>query len=250
MGDPAVSVLIPVYNNARYLRECLDSVIGQSLKDLEIIIINDGSTDPEANSLLREYAAKDKRIKLINKENTGYGHSLNIAISEAKGEYLAIIESDDFIHNKMFEILLWAAKCGDLDIVKSDFAWFVDYRKRRLFQKHKAKPENRKYYKVYSDLLDKDFFRMPVFIQPGLYKTDFIKKNNIRFNESPGASFQDNGFFFLLLLYGGKIAFVDAILYFMRKDNEASSVNSRNKTEAIFKEYAFIRKIIDEYEAR
>ena len=93
---PKVSVIIPVYNVEKYLRQCLDSVINQTLKDIEIICVDDGSTDNCPN-ILDEYAAKDARIKIIHKKNEGYGKAMNVGISHASGEYIGIVEPDDYI---------------------------------------------------------------------------------------------------------------------------------------------------------
>ena len=92
---PKVSILIPIFNVEKYLRQCLDSAVNQTLKDIEIICINDGSTDSSLE-ILKEYAKVYNSIKIINKQNTGYGHSMNCGLKLAKGEYIGIIESDDF----------------------------------------------------------------------------------------------------------------------------------------------------------
>ena len=99
---PKISVLIPVYNAEQYLNKCIQSVISQSLKNIEIIIINDGSND---SSLEIIKSFKDERIKLFNKKNSGYGASLNLAINNAQGEYISILEADDFMHENMLETL-------------------------------------------------------------------------------------------------------------------------------------------------
>ena len=117
---PAVSVLIPCFNVERYLRECLDSVVNQTLRDLEIICVNDGSTDATPD-ILREYAARDSRILLIDKQNSGYGDSMNRALDAASGDYIGIVESDDRADPAMFETLHDLAVKFDCDLVKSNF---------------------------------------------------------------------------------------------------------------------------------
>ena len=99
-----VSILIPCYNVEKYIRQCLDSVVNQTLKDIEIICINDGSTDSTLD-ILRKYENRDNRIKVISKHNSGYGASMNIGLETAKGEYVGIVESDDFVEPNMFEKL-------------------------------------------------------------------------------------------------------------------------------------------------
>ena len=99
-----VSIIIPVCNVEVYLRECIESALNQTLKEIEIICVNDGSTDGSLR-ILKEYAAKDKRVKIIDKENAGYGHTMNIGMDMAQGEYIAILESDDYILPNMMQTL-------------------------------------------------------------------------------------------------------------------------------------------------
>ena len=96
-----LSVIIPVYNVEQYLGECLESVIKQTLKDIEIICVNDGSTD-NSLEIIKKFARKDERIKIIDKPNSGYGDSMNKGLETETGEYIGIVESDDFIEPDMF----------------------------------------------------------------------------------------------------------------------------------------------------
>ena len=120
----AVSVIVPVYNVERYLRQCLDSLRAQTLKEIEIICVNDGSTDG-CPGILEEYAKKDSRIRMINKENTGYGDSMNIGIRAATGEYIGIAEPDDYVLPAMYKTLYRAAVSHQCEIVKADFYRFT-----------------------------------------------------------------------------------------------------------------------------
>ena len=104
-----VSIVVPIYNVEKYLRQCLNSIINQTLKDIEIICVNDGSTDL-STQIINEFAEKDNRIKIINKENSGYGASMNRGFDSATGEYLGIVESDDYADPCMFEKLYGIAK--------------------------------------------------------------------------------------------------------------------------------------------
>ena len=88
-GSPVLSLLIPIYNVQRYLRECLDSALAQTLKDIEIICINDGSTD-NSPAIIREYMEHDRRVKMIDKANSGYGDSMNHGLEMARGKYVGI----------------------------------------------------------------------------------------------------------------------------------------------------------------
>ena len=102
---PKITVMMPVYNAEPFLDECMQSILTQTLKDIEILCIDDGSKD-NSGVMLDEYASKDDRIRVTHKNNTGYGHSMNLAIREATGDYLAIVEPDDYIHKDAFKIYI------------------------------------------------------------------------------------------------------------------------------------------------
>ena len=123
MSTPKVSVVVPIYNVEKYLRVCLDSLVGQTLKEIEIICVDDGSTD-SSKEIIREYVKKDARVKMIAKEkNSGYGNSMNQGFDMAGGDYIGILESDDFAEPTMYEKLYAAAHENSLDMAKSSF-WF------------------------------------------------------------------------------------------------------------------------------
>ena len=121
-----VSVIIPVYNVEDYLKECLDSVLSQTLKDIEVICVDDCSTD-DSLKILQEYANNDDRIKIIkNEKNSGQGFSRNEGIKKATGEYIGFVDSDDFIDLNLFEISFKKAKKLDLDVLlfKTEFRFW------------------------------------------------------------------------------------------------------------------------------
>ena len=129
-----VSIIVPTYNVEKYLRECMDSIEGQSLTDVEIICVNDGSTDCSEN-ILREYAEKDRRVRVIEQENAGYGRAVNVGIREARGEYIGIVEPDDYIERRMLEKLYATASRYSLDFVKADCAFFRGDAEQRIFDR-------------------------------------------------------------------------------------------------------------------
>ncbi|MDR1337533.1 MAG: glycosyltransferase [Rickettsiales bacterium] len=118
---PAISVVIPVYNVEKYLRRCLDSVAGQTFSDWEAICVNDGSPDNSA-AILAEYAARDKRFKVITKENGGLSDARNVGTDAATGDYLIYLDSDDFIHPQTMEFSYALAQRDGSDIV----SWYKD----------------------------------------------------------------------------------------------------------------------------
>ena len=101
---PKISIILPVYNVEKYLKQCLDSIINQTFTDFECICVNDGSTDSSLK-ILQQYASKDNRFKIINQENKGLSESRNIGLSVAIGDYILFIDSDDFIDNNFCEVL-------------------------------------------------------------------------------------------------------------------------------------------------
>lgn len=113
-----ISVIIPVYNVESYLKRCLDSVINQSYQDLEIILIDDGSTD-NSSKICDEYASNDPRVIVIHKQNAGQAAARNDGINIAKGEYIAFVDSDDWIELDMYELLMQAIIDTKADIVAS-----------------------------------------------------------------------------------------------------------------------------------
>ena len=112
-----VSVIVPVYNTEKYLKICLDSLVNQSLKEIEILVINDCSTD-NSKSVLDKYEEKYQNIKVFhNKTNKGIGYNRNFGIKESKGEFVAFIDSDDWVEKNMFEKMYNKAKEDNLDLV-------------------------------------------------------------------------------------------------------------------------------------
>lgn len=119
-----ISVLVPVYNTSKYLDRCMKSLLNQTYKDLEIVVINDGSTD-DSLSKLEQYAKKDSRVKVYSYENAGISKTRNRALEQAHGEYITFVDSDDFIDHRMIEKLYQAAIKRDLDVVQCNFV--MDY---------------------------------------------------------------------------------------------------------------------------
>lgn len=238
-----VSIVIPVYNVENYLHECMNSAINQSLKDIEIICVNDGSTD---NSLriLKEYAAMDSRVKIIDKNNAGYGHTMNIGMDMAQGEYIGIIESDDYVKLIMFETLYNIAAAQNIDIVKADFYRFtVSNGYLRLF--YNVLSDNPELYN--KAIYDIDSLEMFKFTNTwsGIYKRSFLRQYIIRHNETPGASYQDNGFWFQTTISASSIYYLDRPFYMNRRDNPNSSVYQRDKVYIGNKEYDFIYQFLE-----
>ena len=243
-----VSVIIPTYNVEPYLIECMESVTKQTLKDIEIICINDGSTD-NSLQILHDYAEKDSRILLIDKENEGYGIGVNQGLDMATGEYIGIVEPDDYIALNMYEDLYNIAKANDLDFVKADFYRF----KRKsngdmeLIYNHLSNEEE-KYNVIFSPCDDPEATRYIMNTWSGIYKKSFLDEYKIRHNTTPGASYQDNGFWFQTFIYGKRAMIINKPYYRNRRDNLTSSVHNPNKIYTMNIEYDYIRGILTQNE--
>ncbi len=238
---PKISVIIPVYNVEKYLKECLDSVVNQTLKDIEIICINDGSTDA-ALDILREYENKDHRIKVISKHNSGYGASMNIGLETAKGEYIGIVESDDYVELNMFEILYNTAKENDCDLCRCQYFLYNSKENKNELFDNSWVPQG----KVYSPLENTIPFLQAPAIWCNIFKKSMIKENNIKFLETPGASYQDTSFAFKLYASSKRFIMIPEALLHYRIDNENSSVNSLAKANFVLKEYSEIKRFAKE----
>lgn len=230
-----ISVLIPIYNGEKHINKCIESIINQTYKNIEIICINDGSTD-NTKEILENFQKKDKRIKIINKKNSGYGSSLNLGIEKAKGKYITIIESDDNIKNTMLETLLNKMEENDVDIVKANF-----YKVSNTIKKNTSK------YFI-NKITNINLFPQMLLIQPSIwsaiYKKEFLTKNNIKFKETKDASYQDTSFHFKTMFLAKNILLLDEPLYYYTINNSNSSINSKNKAFAIFNEIEEINNFI------
>lgn len=235
---PLISVIVPVYNVEKYLRQCMSSLVNQTLKDIEIICVNDGSTDNSLH-ILKEFSACDSRVKVISKSNTGYGDSMNIGISHAKGQYIGIVESDDYALPNMFESLYCIACEKGADVVKSNY-FYVSEKGMQYNEALSDIP----YEKIFSPLNEMQIFKVEPSIWSGLYKKSFLDKERILFNPSPGASFQDISFEFKVLLSTEKMVCIQDAYLCYRCNNENASVKSPKKIYCIMDEFRVIKDYI------
>ena len=246
-----VSVVVPVYNVEQYLEEALRSLVRQTLHDIEIVVVNDGSTDGSLE-IIRRFMENDSRIVLIDKENGGYGKAMNVGLDRAAGEYIGILEPDDYVPLDMYEDLYEAAHAHDLDLVKADFYRFTtddETGNMQLFYNHLDK-DGTHYNQVLDPSQDPSLTKFIMNTWSGIYKKSFLDEHGIRHHETPGAAFQDNGFFWLTFVYARRAMFIDRPYYRNRRDNPNSSVNSREKVYCMNLEYDYIRTILKKNEDR
>ena len=236
-----ISVIIPVYNVENYLKQCLESVINQTYKNLEIILIDDGSTDKSGN-ICEEYKQKDERIKLIHKTNGGLSDARNVGLLNATGEYISFVDSDDFIDLDMYKILY-----DNIIKFKSDIVWcdYNIYLKGNI-QKHKLFSEQKNY--IINDVFIKDLFNkyhLEAFVWNRLYRKDIFK--DIRF---PYKRRCEDGYLVIAILSNAKKITVipDALYFYRQRGDSLSSKKHKNIQFKIdFTESRIIRAIQYEY---
>lgn len=241
MKNPKISILVPCCNVEKYLRQCLDSVVNQTLKDMEIIVINDGSTDGTLN-IIKEYAARDKRIRVLDKPNEGYGKSMNRGLDMATGKYIGIVESDDWVDNDMFEQLVKIADDMGVDVVKSDFYEYTTTGGEKS-KKSNALPHDDTG-RIIKPECDMAIFRVQPSIWSAIYRRDFLVENDIRFLESPGASYQDTGFNFKVWAMAKSAYLTDNAYLHYRCDNANSSVKSSGKIFCVCDEWDEVERYL------
>lgn len=239
-----VSVILPSLNVKRYIGECIESVRNQSLREIEIICVDAGSTDGTLE-LLKNYERKDSRIKVIISDRKSYGYQMNLGINAARGEFIGIVETDDFVPKEMYEELYLAAKKNTVDFVKADFYRFTGEGKELLRTQYRLAGDCSYYNRIIDIEKEPECFRFPLNTWSGIYSRNYLMKYNICHNETAGASFQDNGFWFQTFAYAKRAFFVDKSYYMNRRDNYESSVFSKKKTYCICDEYDFIKNILD-----
>ena len=234
-----ISVLVPCYNVEQYISQCLDSIIKQKLSQIEIICVNDGSTDGTLN-ILKRYERADERIKIINKMNTGYGDSMNLAITKANGEFIGIVESDDFIEPDMFFVLYEQAIRESLEISRG---CYYNYCAGQNFPITCDFVEKNK---LLNPQVNTEVFFQPPAIWCAIYRREWLLKNNIRFLPTPGASYQDTSFAFKCYACCNRFMMTDRCFVHYRTDNMQSSVKSESKLFCVCDEWNEIYRFVGE----
>ncbi|MDR0483991.1 MAG: glycosyltransferase [Alphaproteobacteria bacterium] len=238
MNNELISVVIPVYNTAKFLRKCLDSVINQSYKNLEIIIVNDASPD-NSLEIINEYIATDNRIKVIsNKINVGLSEARNLGINEATGQYITFIDSDDFISLDSIEILYNLLKENNVNVVIPQHILF-DLKSKHFYKDNYYKNSHFIYEFSATNLVSKDnLFNNIIDVnvsQFKLYNLKIIKENNIHFPKD--LLFEDNIFFYTFLLCdnSSNVLYTNNAIYYYTQNNSDSITRSNKKFKDIIK---------------
>lgn len=209
MTTPKVSIIIPVYNCERYLKKCLDSLLKQTLKDIEIICINDGSTD-NSIKILQKYADKDARILIIDQENKGVSAARNAGVEKAAGEFIGFVDSDDWVNLTFYEKLYNAAQKYDADIAVGGIT------RVHKFYKH--------FYLKYKQEISTDDYKEKLricdvpdrcYMTNKLYRKEMLKLHNLKFEES--RLYEDIMLTPQVLYYAKKLVAVPGAYYYYRR---------------------------------
>lgn len=234
---PKVSVILPVYNVSEYLHTSLSSLTNQTLQEIEIICINDGSTD-NSLEIIKEFAEKDSRIVVVDKKNEGQGIARNLGITMAKGEYIGFVDPDDWVKPDMYEKMYNQAKNLSSDIVICDLSKYIEAEDRYTkfnFFKEAISPFITKDIKVKpGEILDRELINKTLLVSPcyswnKIYKSDMIKNNEVFFSDS--RCFQDCIFVLKSHFIAEKISYIDEELYIyrIRRTSTLRSLSTKSK---------------------
>lgn len=225
---PKISVIVPVYKVDQYLTECLNSIVNQTLKDIEIIVVDEGDHG-RCRQIIDYFEKIDDRVVAPHLKHGGYGASCNYGIDIAKGKYISIIESDDFIDSTMLEELYNFAEKLEADVVKGPFYLYCTKDDKKELCDFASKiassvPSNETFsIKEFSSMMSYH----PA-IWSGIYKREYLDKKNIRFVQAKGGAYVDQSFRVETLINTDRIAWLNKPFYFYRTDNENSTVNNFN----------------------
>ncbi|WP_298522436.1 glycosyltransferase [uncultured Methanobrevibacter sp.] len=243
--NPKISVIMPSLDVGEYIRQCMESVTSQSLEEIEIICIDAGSTDGTLE-ILEEFAAKDSRITLMHSDKKSYGYQMNQAIDAARGEYIAIVETDDYISKDMLKSLYGLSK-GSADVVKSSFYHVTEDGTIRKDTGKSGLIEEGKAFTI------EDFpaiIKSHPSIWAGIYRLDFLKANGIRFIEEPGGGWVDNPFFYETSFAAESIVYTDEAYYYYREFNPTSSSNNLTDYTIPIKRMLDNLDVVDKYDKK
>ena len=229
----AVSIIVPCYNVAPYLDACLDSLVNQTMPDIEIICVNDGSTD-DTPALLSAWAGRDSRVRVIDRENGGQGAARNTGMDVAEGEYIGFADPDDYVEHSMYARLLEEARRHDTDITACGYTGFSDH-DGELLEKWSRSPaagveENVKSSSFHLNTL---WMRTDVVVWNKLYRKDFLNRHHLRFETSFRAA-EDDVFCLMLLPHATRVAVIPDRLYWYRRQREGSISSSWDERGAPF----------------
>ncbi len=231
--DLKVSVIVPVYNGEKYIEECMDSIVGQTLREIEIICVDDGSTDGSPE-ILERFRRQDKRVRLISQENAGAGAARNRGFKEAGGEYLSFLDADDFFEPDMLETAYRKAKEQKAQILvfgsdqyRSDLERY--HQVGWTIRRHALPPYRPMNYRTFTENVFKVFVG---WTWDKLFEREFVLKHGLEFQEQRTSN--DLLFVFSALVLAEQIEVEERVLAHQRRDNPESLSNTREKSWQCF----------------
>ena len=230
-----VSVIIPVYNVEEYLRQCMDSIVTQTLKEIEIICVDDGSTDHSVE-ILEEYAQLDKRVIILKQQNAGAGAARNNGMRHATGKYLSFLDSDDFFDSKMLEKAYEKAEEdeADISVYKCDL-YYTDrreYAPANWVLKEKNLPDYQPF--SFRQVNGNIFMTFMGWAWDKLFRKDFVDKYALEFQEQRTTN--DLFFVYSSLVLAERISVIPEVLVHQRRDAKESLSKTREKSWTCFYE--------------
>ena len=242
--DPKVTVILPTLNMKAYIHQSLKSVLDQTLKEIEVFVVDAASTDG-TREIVREYMENDSRVFLLDDVKKSTGYAKNIGIEMSSAPYIAMVEPDDYIELDMMEKLYRAAEETEVDFVKANYSAFLGEGNSRFdfYKSTSALPGD--YERIIDPQRDNHCFGWMMYEWLGLYRKSFLDKFHIRHNESPGAAYQDHGFWFLTFAYARSIYLLPDTFYHYRCDNPNASIKNPNNVFNICKEYGYMQRRLE-----
>ena len=246
--ENSISVIVPIFNAAPYLEQCLDSILCQNQPGMEVICLNDGSTD-DSLSIMQAYANANGKVRVIDKPNEGYGATCNRGIAEARGHWISIIEPDDWIRPGMYSAMLAYAGRFDEepDIVKTPYLRVIapDTPQQTIINcSYRGRVPGNRLFRIQEGI---HLIQHHPSIWSALYRKDFLDANDIRFKPIPGAGWADNPFLMETMLKAQKIAYLDKPFYCYREETEEKSrAVAVNNTMLPFDRWHDMMDIIEE----
>lgn len=232
---------MPSLNVAAYIRECMESVLHQTLQDIEIICVDAGSTDG-TRQILTEYMENDDRVSVIDSEFKSYGYQVNTGMAGAKGKYVAVLETDDFVLPDMYEKLYVKAEACSLDYVMADFKSFYDKEGKRIYNNGNMFANMPDMYGKILSMYEhaKIYESTDSTLWRGIYLKSFLSDNHIQLNETPGAAYQDICFMHRVRMKSRRSMYLNDYGYCYRTDRDCSSSNSVKGLQYAKYEYQYL----------
>lgn len=246
-ANDLVSVIVPIYNAGDYLEPAIKSLLGQTHGNVEIICINDGSTDSSLE-VINTLAKQDGRIQVIDKQNEGYGATCNLGLAKANGEWIAILEPDDWVEPRMYQDMLEFASSidGKVDIIKTPFYRVMEHNGTEVKVNCNYKGLIDPPRQPFTIAEEPRLLRHHPSIWSALYRRGFIEENGIRFREYPGAGWADNPFLIETLVQADGIAYLDNPYYCYRADDPEKEADfHRRNPEVPFDRWQEMSDVLD-----